>query len=116
MACEKLSARGIFPTVVDARFAKPLDKDLILNLAHHHEYMITIEEGSVGGFGSHVMQLLSNEAIFDRGLFFRSMVMPDIFLDQANPSEMYGMAGLDSANIEARVLDLLEVTQLRSKV
>ena len=107
IACEKLNAKGICPTVVDARFAKPLDKELILNLARHHEYMVTIEEGSVGGFGSHVMQLLSNEAIFDRGLCFRSMVMPDIFLDQASPSEMYGMAGLDATNIEARVLDLL---------
>lgn len=116
IACEKLSAKGICPTVADARFAKPLDKELILNLARHHEYMVTIEEGSVGGFGSHVMQLLSNEAIFDRGLCFRSMVMPDIFLDQASPSEMYGMAGLDATNIEARVLDLLGVTHLDLKV
>ena len=116
IACEKLNAKGICPTVVDARFAKPLDKELILNLARHHEYMVTIEEGSVGGFGSHVMQLLSNEAIFDRGLCFRSMVMPDIFLDQASPSEMYGMAGLDANNIEARVLDLLGGTHSDLKV
>jgi len=116
IACEKLNTKGINPTVVDARFAKPLDKDLILNLARHHEYVVTIEEGSVGGFGSHVMQLLSNEGIFDRGLFFRSMVLPDIFLDQASPREMYGMAGLDAANIVARVLDLLDVTQLHSKI
>ena len=116
IACEKLNAKGICPTIVDARFAKPLDKELILNLARHHEYMVTIEEGSVGGFGSHVMQLLSNEAIFDRGLCFRSMVMPDIFLDQASPSEMYGMAGLDANNIEARVLDLLRGTHSDLKV
>ena len=116
IACEKLNAKGICPTIVDARFAKPLDKELILNLARHHEYMVTIEEGSVGGFGSHVMQLLSNEAIFDRGLCFRSMVMPDIFLDQASPSEMYGMAGLDANNIEARVLDLLGGTHSDLKV
>ena len=116
IACEKLSAKGICPTVVDARFAKPLDRELILNLARHHEYMVTIEEGSVGGFGSHVMQLLSNQAIFDRGLCFRSMVMPDIFLDQASPSEMYGMAGLDANNIEARVLDLLRGTHSDLKV
>ena len=116
IACQKLNAKGLCPTIVDARFAKPLDKELILNLARHHEYMVTIEEGSVGGFGSHVMQLLSNEAIFDRGLCFRSMVMPDIFLDQASPSEMYRMAGLDATNIEARVLDLLGASHSDLKV
>ncbi|MGB1752524.1 MAG: 1-deoxy-D-xylulose-5-phosphate synthase, partial [Paracoccaceae bacterium] len=83
-ACEKLQARGITPTVADARFAKPLDKDMILDLATRHDGMITIEEGSVGGFGSHVMQFLSEEAVFDRGFRFRSMVMPDEFIDQAS--------------------------------
>ena len=76
-AAEALAARGIRPTVADARFAKPLDRDLILRLARDHEALITIEEGAVGGFGSHVAQLLAEEGVFDRGLKFRSMVLPD---------------------------------------
>ncbi|MGB1829478.1 MAG: 1-deoxy-D-xylulose-5-phosphate synthase, partial [Paracoccaceae bacterium] len=99
-ACEKLQARGITPTVADARFAKPLDKDMILDLATRHDGMITIEEGSVGGFGSHVMQFLSEEAVFDRGFRFRSMVMPDEFIDQASAKEMYAQAGLGAEDVE----------------
>ncbi|MDR5653060.1 1-deoxy-D-xylulose-5-phosphate synthase [Ruixingdingia sedimenti] len=108
-AAESLAARGIAPTVADARFAKPLDRDLILRLAREHEALITIEEGAVGGFGSHVAQLLADEGVFDRGLKFRSMVLPDIFIDQASPEAMYRIAGMDAPQIEAKVLRLLDV-------
>ena len=114
-ACEALAARGITPTVADARFAKPLDRALILDLAEQHEALITIEEGAVGGFGSHVAQLLADEAVFDAGLKFRSMVLPDTFIDQSNPEDMYAMAGLNAADIEAKVLDVLGVAKLDSK-
>jgi len=108
-AAEALAQRGIAPTVIDARFAKPLDRDLILNAARHHEALITVEEGAVGGFGSHVAQLLSDEGVFDRGLKFRSMVLPDIFIDQASPERMYQVAGMDAEQIEAKVLATLGV-------
>ncbi len=114
-ACEALGAKGITPTVADARFAKPLDRDLILRLAATHEAVITIEEGAVGGFGSHVAQLLSDEGVFDQGLKFRSMVLPDIFIDQANPADMYAVAGLNAADIEAKVLAVLGVAKIGSK-
>ncbi|MBN9676610.1 1-deoxy-D-xylulose-5-phosphate synthase [Salipiger bermudensis] len=114
-ACEKLSARGITPTVADARFAKPLDRDLILRLAAEHEALITIEEGSVGGFGSHVAQLLSDEGVFDHGLKFRSMVLPDTFIDHASPDDMYESAGLDARHIEEKVLTTLGVDLLSRK-
>jgi 1-deoxy-D-xylulose-5-phosphate synthase len=106
-AAESLMARGMAPTVVDARFAKPLDRDLILNLARNHEALITIEEGAIGGFGSHVAQLLAEEGIFDRGLKYRSMVLPDIFIDQASPEAMYRVAGMEAAQIETKVLQTL---------
>ncbi len=108
-AAEALAARGLSPTVADARFAKPLDRDLILQLAAHHEAVITIEEGAVGGFGSHVAQLLADEGVFDRGLKYRSMVLPDVFIDQASPEAMYRVAGMDAAQIEAKVLGVLGV-------
>ncbi len=108
-AAEALAARGLTPTVIDARFAKPLDRDLILNAARHHEALITVEEGAVGGFGSHVAQLLAEEGVFDHGLKFRSMVLPDIFIDQASPEKMYQVAGMDAAQIEAKVLETLNV-------
>ncbi|WP_424974891.1 1-deoxy-D-xylulose-5-phosphate synthase [Dinoroseobacter sp. S124A] len=111
-ACERLSAKGITPTIADARFAKPLDRDMILRLAAEHEALITIEEGSVGGFGSHVAQLLSDEGVFDTGLKFRSMVLPDQFIDQASPRDMYDIAGLNAEDIEAKVLATLGVAQL----
>ncbi|SEJ14448.1 1-deoxy-D-xylulose-5-phosphate synthase [Pseudooceanicola nitratireducens] len=111
-ACEALEARGISPTVADARFAKPLDRDLILQLAEDHEALITIEEGAVGGFGSHVAQLLSEEGAFDTGLRFRSMVLPDTFIDQSSPADMYATAGLNAEDIEAKVLDVLGVAQV----
>ena len=108
-AAEALAARGIAPTVADARFAKPLDRDLILRLAREHEALITIEEGAIGGFGSHVAQLLAEEGVFDRGLTFRSMVLPDVFIDQASPEAMYAVAGMNAAQIEAKVLAALGV-------
>mgnify|MGYP001820070225 CR=1 FL=1 len=111
-AAEALATKGIAPTVADARFAKPLDRDLILTLAQNHEALITIEEGAVGGFGSHVAQLLAEEGVFDTGIKFRSMVLPDIFIDQASPADMYAVAGLNAADIEAKVLDTLGVASL----
>jgi 1-deoxy-D-xylulose-5-phosphate synthase len=108
-AAEALAQRGLAPTVIDARFAKPLDRDLILHAARHHEALITVEEGAIGGFGSHVAQLLAEEGVFDTGLKFRSMVLPDIFIDQASPERMYQVAGMDAAQIEAKVLSTLGV-------
>jgi 1-deoxy-D-xylulose-5-phosphate synthase len=114
-ACEALAARGITPTVADARFAKPLDRDMILDLAAGHDALITIEEGAVGGFGSHVAQLLAEEGVFDHGLKFRSMVLPDIFIDQSSPEDMYAVAAMNAPQIEAKVLEVLGVAQLDSK-
>ena len=111
-AAEKLAAKGITPTIADARFAKPLDRDLILSLAENHDAMITIEEGAIGGFGSHVSQLLADEGVFDRGFKYRSMVLPDTFIDHANPSDMYAAAGLNADDIEAKVLDVLGIAQI----
>ena len=98
-----LDNNGISTTVVDARFAKPLDEKLIMDLSINHEVLITIEEGSVGGFGSHVMQMLSDRGIFDKGLKMRSMILPDIFLDQDTPEQMYKKAGLDCDSIVEKV-------------
>ena len=114
-AAEALAARGIAPTVADARFAKPLDAELILGLAAEHQALITIEEGAVGGFGSHVAQLLAEQGVFDRGLAFRSMVLPDAFIDQASPADMYAAAGLSAARIEAKVLEVLGARVLKSR-
>ena len=111
-ARESLAARGLAPTVADARFAKPLDRDLILRLVREHEALITIEEGAVGGFGSHVAQLLAEEGVFDRGLRFRSMVLPDTFIDHASPEAMYRAAAMDAPQIEAKVLEVLGVARL----
>ncbi|WP_120501291.1 1-deoxy-D-xylulose-5-phosphate synthase [Roseovarius sp. EL26] len=114
-AAEALSARGISPTVADARFAKPLDEKLILDLVENHEALITIEEGAIGGFGSHVSQLLAENEVFDQGFKFRSMVLPDIFIDQSSPEDMYSVAALNASDIEAKVLDILGVSQLSGK-
>ncbi|NRP13181.1 1-deoxy-D-xylulose-5-phosphate synthase [Aliiroseovarius sp. xm-m-379] len=114
-AAESLSAKGITPTIADARFAKPLDHDLILQLATDHEALITIEEGAVGGFGSHVAQLLADEGVFDTGLKFRSMVLPDTFIDHASPARMYEEAGLSAQDIEAKVLDVLGIARIDAK-
>jgi 1-deoxy-D-xylulose-5-phosphate synthase len=114
-AAESLEARGIRPTVVDARFAKPLDRDLILRLAATHDALITLEEGAVGGFGSHVAQLLAEEGAFDNGLRFRSMTLPDTFIDHASPNDMYATAGLNADDIERKVLEVLGVTVMRGR-
>jgi 1-deoxy-D-xylulose-5-phosphate synthase len=107
-AAENLSAKEIELTIVDARFAKPLDEKLIMEVATTHEVLITIEEGSIGGFGSHVAQLLSDRGVFDKGLKFRSMILPDIFIDQDSPENMYKKAGLDSLSIVNKVEDVLK--------
>ncbi|WP_341233087.1 1-deoxy-D-xylulose-5-phosphate synthase [uncultured Sulfitobacter sp.] len=114
-AAEALRAKGITPTIADARFAKPLDRDMILTLAADHEALITIEEGAVGGFGSHVAQLLSDEGVFDEGLKYRSMVLPDIFIDQASPADMYAVAGMNAEQIEAKVLDVLGIASIAAQ-
>ena len=107
-AAELLNAQGITPTIADARFAKPLDQALILSLAEDHEAFITVEEGAIGGFGSHVMQLLADHGVFDAGLKFRSMVFPDEFIDQASPTDMYNTAGLNAQHIAEKVMGLLQ--------
>ncbi|WP_273500990.1 1-deoxy-D-xylulose-5-phosphate synthase [Paracoccus sphaerophysae] len=114
-AREALAQRGIAVTVADARFAKPLDRDLVLRLAREHEALITIEEGAVGGFGSHVAQLLGDEGVFDRGLKFRSMVLPDSFIDHASPEAMYAVAAMNAPQIEAKVLEVLGVATMERR-
>ncbi|SFL69344.1 1-deoxy-D-xylulose-5-phosphate synthase [Shimia aestuarii] len=114
-AAEALSARGITPTIADARFAKPLDEAMILDLAANHEALITIEEGAIGGFGSHVAQLLAENGVFDDGLKYRSMVLPDTFIDQASPKAMYDVAAMNAEQIEAKVLDVLGIATLGTR-
>ncbi|WP_433990152.1 1-deoxy-D-xylulose-5-phosphate synthase (plasmid) [Pseudoseohaeicola sp. NH-UV-7] len=114
-AAESLGAKGINPTIADARFAKPLDRDLILSLARNHEALITVEEGAVGGFGSHVAQLIAEEGIFDTGLRYRSMVLPDTFIDQASPADMYASAAMNAEHIEAKVLNVLGIAAIGEK-
>ncbi|RWY64832.1 1-deoxy-D-xylulose-5-phosphate synthase [Rhizobium leguminosarum] len=107
LAAEDLDAAGLSTTVADARFAKPLDHDLIRQLARHHEIVITVEEGSIGGFGSHVMHFLATEGLLDNGLKLRSLVMPDIWMEQAKPEAMNAHAGLDRAGIASTVFKAL---------
>ena len=106
-AADTLQTQGITPSIADARFCKPLDGDLILKLAQNHEALITVEEGAIGGFGSHVAHFLAQNGVFDGGLKFRSMVLPDSFLDQASPRDMYKMAGLNGPDIAALALKVL---------
>lgn len=106
-AAEELASYGLSTTVADARFAKPLDIDLVLRLANEHEVLITIEEGSIGGFGSFVMQALAEHGALDRGLKVRSMVLPDIFIDQDSPNAMYALAGLDAKGIVKKAFEAL---------
>jgi 1-deoxy-D-xylulose-5-phosphate synthase len=106
-AADELAAQGLSATIADARFMKPLDEELILKLARDHEILITIEEGSIGGFGSHVMQMLADRGMLDGGLKMRSMVLPDVFLDHDAPNAMYGRAGLDAKGIVAKVFETL---------
>ena len=112
-ASETLKLKGISPTIIDARFAKPLDEKLIIDLVENHEAIITIEEGSIGGFGSHVQQFLFEQGVFDKGFKFRSMVLPDVFIDQSSPEEMYHQAGLNASHIEDMVLSLLGLETLK---
>jgi 1-deoxy-D-xylulose-5-phosphate synthase len=114
-AADMLAARGLSATVADARFAKPLDVDLILRLAREHEALITVEEGSVGGFGSFVLQTLAEHGALDRGLKVRSLVLPDIFQDQDKPEIMYAQAGLDAEGIVRGALSALGIDNAIAK-
>ena len=114
-ASEDLLKKGIDCTIIDARFAKPLDEKLIMEVASNQDVLITIEEGSIGGFGSHVMQFLSDRGVFDRGLKFRSMILPDIFIDQDTPEKMYETAGLDSLSIANKVEETLNSNIILAK-
>ncbi|MEL6584800.1 MAG: 1-deoxy-D-xylulose-5-phosphate synthase, partial [Pseudomonadota bacterium] len=113
-AAEELEGMGISTTVADARFAKPLDEEMILRLAREHEAMITVEEGAVGGFSSHVMHLLAEKGALDQGLKIRSMVFPDIFIDQDSPKAMYDVAAMNAPHIVAKGLEALGVAQLQT--
>ena len=106
-AADELASFGLSTTVADARFAKPLDTDLMLRLANEHEVLITVEEGSVGGFGSHVLQMLAEHGMLDRGLKVRTMVLPDEFLDHDSPNAMYARAGLDAKGIVVKAFEAL---------
>jgi 1-deoxy-D-xylulose-5-phosphate synthase len=106
-AADELATLGLSATIADARFAKPLDVDLILRLAREHEVLVTIEEGAIGGFGSYVLQALADHGALDRGLKVRTMVLPDVFLDQDSPAAMYAKAGLDAKGIVAKVFEAL---------
>jgi 1-deoxy-D-xylulose-5-phosphate synthase len=110
-AADELAARGLSTTVADARFAKPLDTDLIEHLAREHEVLITIEEGSVGGFGSLVLQHLAMAGLLDRGLKIRPMVLPDRFLDHDKPELQYDEAGLNARHITATALQALGIAE-----
>jgi 1-deoxy-D-xylulose-5-phosphate synthase len=106
-AADELATYGLSTTVADARFAKPLDVDLLLRLAREHEVLLTVEEGAIGGFGGFVMQALADHGVLDRGLKIRSMVLPDIFIDQDSPNAMYAKAGLDAKGIVAKAFQAL---------
>jgi 1-deoxy-D-xylulose-5-phosphate synthase len=106
-AADELAAHGLSTTVADARFAKPLDTDLLLRLAREHEVLISIEEGAIGGFGAHVLQTLADNGVLDTGLKVRCMILPDVFIDQDAPAAMYAKAGLDTRGIVAKVFEAL---------
>ena len=106
-AADELAQLGLSTTVADARFAKPLDTDLVLRLAREHEVLVTIEEGSIGGFGTYVLQTLAENGVLDRGLKVRMMVLPDTFIDQDSPNAMYAKAGLDTKGIVAKVFEAI---------
>jgi 1-deoxy-D-xylulose-5-phosphate synthase len=106
-AAKELTALGLSATVADARFAKPLDSDLVARLAREHEVLVTVEEGSIGGFGSYVLQELAEQGLLDQGLRIRCMILPDLFIDQDSPAAMYASAGLDARAIVAKVFEAL---------
>src|SRR5438045_9021977 len=104
-AADELAAHGLSTTIADARFMKPLDVELILKLAREHEILLTVEEGAIGGFGSHVMQALAEHGMLDNGLLrARAMVLPDVFLDHDTPAALAGRSGLDAKGIVASVM------------
>ncbi len=107
LAKDSLAKKGINITLIDARFVKPLDENLIWQISIDHEALITIEEGSIGGFGSHVAQFLSEKNLLDKNLKYRSMILPDRFIDHDKPDLMYKYAGLDALSIETKILDTL---------
>jgi len=107
LAAERMAGYGLSPTIADARFAKPLDTDLIRRLAREHEVLITIEEGASGGFGAHVMHFLAHDGLLDRGLKIRPMTLPDVFQDHDSPDKMYALAGLDADGIVRTALNAL---------
>jgi 1-deoxy-D-xylulose-5-phosphate synthase len=113
-AADDLAARGLSTTVADARFAKPLDEDLVRRLAREHEVLVTVEENAIGGFGAQVMQFLATEGIFDKGLKFRPMILPDHFIDHDKPEAQIVQAGLDRAGILATVLNALGQAEMES--
>jgi 1-deoxy-D-xylulose-5-phosphate synthase len=115
-AAEDLAARGLSTTVADARFAKPLDRELILRLAAEHELIVTVEEGAVGGFGAHVLSLLAEAGALDSGLKVRTMTLPDRFQDQDKPERQYAAAGLDAKAIVAKVLAAFEAGRAASLI
>ena len=106
-AAEELDAAGLSTTVADARFAKPLDHDLVRRLAREHEVLVTVEEGAIGGFASHVLHFLAHEGLLESGLKVRPLVLPDSFVEQAKPEKMYAEAGLDAAGIVRTVFAAL---------
>jgi 1-deoxy-D-xylulose-5-phosphate synthase len=106
-AADSLASRGISTTVADARFAKPLDSELILDLAHNHELLLTVEEGAIGGFGAQVLQLLAEQGALEQaGFKVRSLILPDVFIDHDSPQAMYAKAGLDAAGIVAKIFEV----------
>ena len=107
IAEKNLSKKGIFPTIFDARFTKPLDEKSLWQIAINHDVIITIEEGSIGGFGSHVNHFLNEKNLLDKDTKFRSMILPDLFINHDKPENMYKVAGLDSISIENKVIDTL---------
>ena len=111
LAADELGAAGLSTTVADARFAKPLDHDLVRRLAREHEVLITVEEGAIGGFGTQVLHFLALEGLLDHGLKVRPLVLPDLFVDHAKPEKMYGDAGLDAAGIVRSVFGALGRSQ-----
>jgi 1-deoxy-D-xylulose-5-phosphate synthase len=113
-AADMLAARGVSATVADARFAKPLDADLILRLAREHEALITVEEGAMGGFGAFVLQLLAEKGALDGGLKIRTLHLPDVFQDQDKPEAMYAQAGLNAEHIAAAAVTALGVDASRA--
>ena len=116
IAEENLRKKGVNASIVDARFAKPLDENLIWQLATNHEVIITIEEGSIGGFGAHVSNFLNDKNLLDSNLKFRSMILPDKFIDQDKPENMYKSAGLDALSIENKVLEVLNSKVIVKKI